>query len=49
VIKGWVILGMLIGLIIASNAEAVQCFTQTYIINGQIMTCTTCGNVTNCF
>jgi hypothetical protein len=29
--------------------KAYACYTQTYIVNGKIITCTTCGNVTNCF
>ena len=29
--------------------KAYACYTQTYIMGGKIVTCTTCGNVTNCF
>jgi hypothetical protein len=29
--------------------KAYACYTQTYIVNGKIINCTTCGNVTNCF
>lgn len=29
--------------------KAYACYTQTYILGGKIVTCTTCGNVTNCF
>lgn len=44
----WLI-GFLIGIAIAGAADANQCFTQTYFINGQTIICTTCGNVTTCF
>lgn len=29
--------------------KAYACYTQTYIVDGRIINCTTCGNVTNCF
>ncbi len=29
--------------------KAYACSTQTYIVDGRIINCTTCGNVTNCF
>ena len=41
-------IGFLIGIALASQVDAVQCFTQTLLINGQTIVCTTCGNVTHC-
>jgi hypothetical protein len=29
--------------------KAYACTTQTVIIDGRMFTCTTCGNVTDCF
>lgn len=29
--------------------KVYACTTQTYIVDGRIINCTTCGNVTNCF
>jgi len=38
------------GFILALIALKVYaCTTQTYIVDGRIINCTTCGNVTNCF
>jgi hypothetical protein len=38
------------GVIVAIFAmKAYACSTQTYIVDGRIINCTTCGNVTNCF
>lgn len=37
----------IIGVLFAIKAYA--CYTQTYIVDGRIINCTTCGNVTNCF
>ncbi len=31
------------------SVYAYACTTQTIIVNGKMMTCTTCGTVTNCF
>lgn len=39
-----------VGVIVALFAiKAYACYTQTYIVDGRIINCTTCGNVTNCF
>ncbi len=35
--------------LLLSATYAYACYTQTYIIDGKIINCTTCGNVTNCF
>ena len=43
----WLIVGFLVGMLISGYVYA--CTTHTYIINGQLVTCQTCGNVTNCF
>jgi hypothetical protein len=32
-----------------ASAYAMACTTQTIIVGGKMMTCTTCGTVTNCF
>lgn len=32
-----------------SSAYVYACTTQTIIVGGKMMTCTTCGTVTNCF
>ncbi len=41
---------VLAGVIVALFAiKAYACYTQTYIVDGRIINCTTCGNVTNCF
>ena len=41
---------VLVGVIVAIFAiKAYACYTQTYIVDGRIINCTTCGNVTNCF
>jgi len=41
---------VLVGVIVALFAiKAYACYTQTYIVDGRIINCTTCGNVTNCF
>jgi len=38
------------GIVLALVAlKAYACYTQTYIVDGRIINCTTCGNVTNCF
>ena len=46
----WIVVGALIGLFLYNNAHAVQCWTQTYLINGQFVSCLVCqqpnGNVT---
>jgi len=31
------------------SIKAYACTTQTYIVDGRMITCTTCGTVTNCF
>lgn len=37
------------GIVLALVAlKAYACYTQTYIVDGRIINCTTCGNVTNC-
>jgi hypothetical protein len=42
-------LTIIVGIILAIVAiKAYACHTQTYIMDGRIITCTTCGNVTNC-
>jgi hypothetical protein len=28
--------------------KAYACTTQTYIVDGRMINCTTCGNITNC-
>lgn len=41
---------LLVGVIVALFAiKAYACYTQTFIVDGRIINCTTCGNVTNCF
>ena len=30
-------------------APVWACYTQTYIINGEMIVCTVCGNVTSCY
>jgi hypothetical protein len=35
--------------LITGSAYAVACTTQTFIVNGKVTTCTTCGNVTSCY
>jgi hypothetical protein len=41
---------VVVGVIVALFAiKAYACHTQTYIVDGRIINCTTCGNVTNCF
>lgn len=41
---------LVVGVIVALFAiKAYACYTQTYIVDGRIINCTTCGNVTNCF
>ena len=43
-------LAIVLGIVLALVAlKAYACTTQTYIIDGRIVNCTTCGNVTNCF
>ena len=38
------------GIVLALVAlKAYACYTQTYIVDGRIINCTTCGNVTNRF
>lgn len=32
-----------------ASTYALACTTQTIIVGGKMMTCTTCGTVTNCF
>lgn len=36
------------GLLLASVSYVYACRIQTYIIDGKIINCTICGNVTNC-
>ena len=39
-----------IGIIVALFAiKAYACYTQTIIIDGRIVNCTTCGDVTTCY
>ena len=41
---------VVVGVIVALFAiKAYACSTQTYIVDGRIINCTTCGNVTNCY
>ena len=41
---------LVVGVIVALFAiKAYACYTQTFIVDGRIINCTTCGNVTNCF
>ncbi len=35
-------------LLLASTAASAQCYTQTYIIGGQIVTCVVCPQITTC-
>jgi hypothetical protein len=43
-------LAIVTGLILSLIAlKAYACYTQTYIVDGRIINCTTCDNVTNCF
>lgn len=43
-------LAIVLGIVLSLVAlRAYACYTQTYIIDGRIVNCTTCGNVTNCF
>lgn len=38
-----------VGIVVALFAiKAYACYTQTYIVDGRMINCTTCGNVTNC-
>lgn len=39
----------LIVLTLGLALDVFACYTQTLIIDGRIINCTTCGNVTNCF
>jgi hypothetical protein len=32
-----------------ASTYAVACTTHTIIVGGKMMTCTTCGTITNCF
>lgn len=41
---------LVVSVIVALFAiKAYACYTQTFIVDGRIINCTTCGNVTNCF
>ena len=41
---------LVVGVIVALfTIKAYACYTQTFIVDGRIINCTTCGNVTNCF
>ena len=41
---------VVLGIIVVLFAiKAYACTTQMYIVDGRIINCTTCGNVTNCF
>jgi len=43
-------LAIMAGIILALIAlKAYACSTQTIIIDGRIVNCTTCGDVTNCY
>ena len=44
--KLMIVTGIVLSLI---ALRAYACYTQTYIMGGKIVTCTTCGTVTNCF
>lgn len=36
-------------LLVVSTSASAACSTHTYIVGGQMVTCTTCGTVTTCF
>ena len=41
---------VLVGIIVALVAiKAYACYTQTIIVDGRIINCTTCGDVTTCY
>ena len=41
---------VLVGVIVALFAiKAYACYTQTIIVDGRIVNCTTCGDVTTCY
>jgi hypothetical protein len=43
-------IAIITGFILALVAlRAYACTTQTYIVDDRIITCTTCGETTNCF
>jgi len=45
----WIIAFIFTVFVLGLALDAFACHTQTYIIDGRIVNCTTCGNVTNCF
>lgn len=40
---------LMAAILITASAYAAACTTQTFIVNGKVTTCTTCGTVTTCF
>ena len=45
----WILGFVLVVAVICMAIDAFACVTQTVIIDGKIINCTTCGTVTNCF
>jgi hypothetical protein len=45
----WIIVFALMVLVLGLALDVFACTTQTIVVDGNVVTCSTCGNVTDCF
>ena len=45
----WIITFVLMVIVLGLALDAFACVINTIVVDGRIINCTTCGNVTNCY